>query len=347
MNRLPLRLATYAGAALLAVSAAAAPAFAVPPRADRGAKCLPGAGGSSAARGGGWNGQDHRELTQRQIARIEARTQRLLAAKAAAGKSEAVKSDAAKSDKGGNGKGKPGGGGGGGNGGGGGSTPAGATIPVYVHVMAAADGTGDVTDDQITKQIAVLNATYGGQDPDRSSGGATGFTFTLAGKDRFYNDTWHHDRASSTYRSQTRQGEANALNIWLVDFDYLGVATFPWDYKRNSSVDGIRVHYGSLPGGLIADYDQGETATHEAGHWLGLYHTFQGGCTTGNDQVADTPAQATSSYGCPADDTDTCTLPGFDPVHNYMDYSFDSCYWEFTAGQKDRMQQSFAAYRAP
>ena len=67
--------------------------------------------------------------------------------------------------------------------------------------------------------------------------------------DRFYNDTWHRDGASSKYRKQTRQGGANALNIWLVDFNYLGIATFPWDYSRNSGIDGIRVHYASLPGG--------------------------------------------------------------------------------------------------
>ncbi len=133
--------------------------------------------------------------------------------------------------------------------------------------------------------------------------------------------------------------------MWLVDFKYLGIATFPWDYARNASVDGIRVHYGSLPGGDIANYNLGETATHEAGHWFGLYHTFQGGCTATNDEVADTPAQAGPTSGCP-EGADTCPLPGTDPIHNYMDYSYDSCYTQFTAGQTARMQQMFSAYRA-
>ena len=167
---------------------------------------------------------------------------------------------------------------------------------------------------------------------------------TLAGVDRFYNSKWHKDRSSSSYRSQTRQGGADALNIWLVDFAYLGIATFPWDYSRNPSIDGIRVHYGSLPGGDIANYNLGETATHEAGHWLGLYHTFQGGCTSTNDEVADTPAQSSATSGCPTG-RDSCSLPGLDPIHNYMDYSYDSCYYEFTAGQTTRMQQMFGAYR--
>ena len=209
--------------------------------------------------------------------------------------------------------------------------------------MADANGNGDVTDSQISQQIQVLNKTYGGQESGSASN--TGFTFTLAGVDRFYNSTWHKDRSSSTYRSQTRQGGADALNIWLVDFSYLGIATFPWDYSRNPSIDGIRVHYGSLPGGPIANYNLGETATHEAGHWLGLYHTFQGGCTSTNDEVADTPAQSSATSGCPTG-RDSCSLPGLDPIHNYMDYSYDSCYYEFTAGQTTRMQQMFGAYRA-
>ena len=119
--------------------------------------------------------------------------------------------------------------------------------------------------------------------------------------DRFYNNTWHKDGASraSTAR-QTRQGGADALNMWLVDFKYLGIATFPWDYQKQPGIDGIRVHYDSLPGGSIANFNLGETATHEAGHWLGLYHTFQGGCTELNDEVSDTPAQSSPTSGCPA-----------------------------------------------
>jgi hypothetical protein len=218
-----------------------------------------------------------------------------------------------------------------------------ATIPVYVHVMASKSGAGDVSDAQIADQIDVLNATFGGQ--ESSEAADSGFSFTLAGTDRFYNDTWHRDGASSRYRKLTRQGGADALNVWLVDFMYLGVATFPWDYGRSRGTDGIRVHYGSLPGGSIANYNLGETATHEAGHWLGLYHTFQGGCRTTNDQVEDTPAQGGPSSGCPVG-ADTCPLPGLDPIHNYMDYSFDSCYNQFTAGQSARMAQMWAAYRA-
>ena len=121
-------------------------------------------------------------------------------------------------------------------------TTAAASIPVYVHVMRDAAGNGDVTDTQINQQISVLNSSYG----------ATEFSFSLAGVDRYNNSTWHRDRQSATYRSQTRQGGANALNIWLVDFEYLGIATFPWDYSSEGDIDGIRVQYSSLPGGSAA-----------------------------------------------------------------------------------------------
>ncbi|QBR94123.1 zinc metalloprotease [Nocardioides euryhalodurans] len=219
---------------------------------------------------------------------------------------------------------------------------AGTSIPVYVHVMAAKDGSGDVTDAAIAEQVAVLNTTYAGEESGAAA--ETGYTFRLAGVDRFYNDTWHRDGASSKYRKATRQGGANALNMWLVDFKYLGIATFPWDYAKSPGVDGIRVHYATLPGGAIENYDLGETATHEAGHWLGLYHTFQGGCTELNDEVADTPAQSSPTDGCP-EGRDSCSLPGLDPIHNYMDYSYDTCYTQFTPGQDARMDQMWAAYR--
>jgi len=208
------------------------------------------------------------------------------------------------------------------------------TVPVYVHVMRDAQGHGNVTDAQISQQIAVLNRAFVNLD----------FSFNLMDVTRHYDTAWHTDRESVRYRSLTRQGGVNALNIWLVDFKYLGIATFPWDYASNPKIDGIRVQYSSLPGGTATNFNLGKTATHEAGHWLGLYHTFQGGCTTRNDEVSDTPAQSSPTSGCPVG-RDSCSLPGLDPIRNYMDYSYDSCYRMFTSGQSARMSQMFAAYR--
>ncbi len=269
--------------------------------------CFDASGGTAAAsasaRGG--HGPDTRPVTADEQRQISRRTDRLLAQRVSA-------------------------------------ATTGGNVPVYVHVMAAADGTGNVTNSQINRQVAVLNNTFAGGESGTAAD--TGFTFTLAGIDRFYNNTWHKDGSSANYRSRTRQGGADALNIWLVDFKYLGIATFPWDYARQPGIDGIRVNYGSLPGGPIRNYNKGETATHEAGHWFGLYHTFQGGCTEPNDEVSDTPAQSSPTSGCPAG-RDSCPLPGLDPIHNYMDYSYDTCYTEFTSGQSTRANDMFTAYR--
>ncbi len=302
--------ASLLGAVALVVTLPNAPAQAMPIAEGTSVSCInPHSVGAGARSAGAVRSADHRDVTSRQQRVIERRTRGILAAK---GYSAAA-------------------------------ATAGATVPVYFHVMLDSAGNGNVTAQQITQQVAVLNNTYAGG--ESAAAADTGFSFTLAGTDRYRNDAWHVDRSSATYRKKTRLGGANALNIWLVDFKYLGIATFPWDYAKSPGIDGIRVNYGSLPGGPILHYDQGETATHEAGHWFGLYHTFQGGCTTTNDGVSDTPAQSSPTNGCPAG-RDSCSLPGLDPIHNYMDYSYDSCYNQFTSGQASRMRNMFAAYRA-
>ncbi|GAB3668386.1 zinc metalloprotease [Nocardioides korecus] len=308
-----LALATGLVAPAAGSTAASASTGAPHPRTAVSTACVDRATGTgaAAARGAGGHGPDTRGVSAAEQRRIEARTRTVLSQRSAERRRAAAASIGA--------------------------------IPVYVHVMRAKNGAGDVTARQIDRQIAVLNATYGGRDPD-GAGVATGIGFYLAGTNRFDNDAWHHDRASTSYRTKTRQGGRNALNIWLVDFDYLGIATFPWDYARQPGIDGIRVQYSSLPGGGIPNYDLGKTATHETGHWLGLYHTFQGGCADPGDEVADTAAQASPSTGCPTG-RDSCPAPGLDPIHNYMDYSYDSCYFTFTAGQDDRMHRMWTAYR--
>jgi hypothetical protein len=312
MNPLRHTAAALAGATALVVTGLAGPAHAAPPASEQGGGCIhQGAVGAGARGAAGFRGRDHREVTARQQQRIEARTTRILAADGTSRRSAAADFS--------------------------------VEIPVYVHVMLDQSGNGDVTDQQIDDQISVLNDTYSGA--ESSEAADTGFTFSLAGVDRISNDAWHLDQQTNKYRAQTREGGQDALNIWLVDFPYLGIATFPWDYARHSRIDGVRVNYGSLPDGPIQNFNLGETATHEVGHWLGLYHTFQGGCTPPGDGVADTPAEAGPASGCP-EGADTCSAAGDDPVHNYMDYSYDSCYDQFTPDQASRMADMWTAYRA-
>jgi hypothetical protein len=221
------------------------------------------------------------------------------------------------------------------------------TIPVVFHVVYATNGTGNVTDAQINAQIAEMNQDYAGGESSQASN--TEFQFTLQAVRRWQNDSWFNDPDSAAgeraMKTATHEGNERTLNIWSTNTSYLGYATFPSWYADDPELDGVVMQYGSMPGGSITNFNLGKTATHESGHWLGLYHTFQGACSTSNDQVSDTPAERTETSGCPAN-KNTCPAAGVDPIHNYMDYSYDSCYNQFTPGQKARMQSQYAAYRA-
>jgi len=240
--------------------------------------------------------------------------------------------------------------------------PAGSvTINVYWHVINKGSGAsnGDISDQMIANQIAVLNAAFANGDSGPSdyagaaAGVATPFKFVLAGVDRTTNATWYtgcYGSSESAMKNALRVGTADDLNIYSCapSGGILGYATFPASNSGTNKLDGVVVLDQSLPGGNAAPYNLGDTATHEVGHWLGLYHTFQGGCAkqaSGGDGVGDTPAEKSAAFGCPTG-RNTCSSAGYDPIYNFMDYTDDSCMYKFTAGQSDRMSSAWTAYRA-
>jgi len=197
-----------------------------------------------------------------------------------------------------------------------------------------------------------LNADYRG----------TGLSFALQEITRTLNADWFNSAGpyqpgyplqlalQTAMKTALRQGGASTLNIYTVGFTsgstqgLLGYSTFPPGYASNPTNDGVVILHSSLPGGSTTNYNLGRTSTHEVGHWLGLYHPFQGGCNGDGDFVDDTPAEASPSSGCPTN-RDTCSGPGLDPVHNYMDYSDDACMNNFTPGQITRIHSQISAYR--
>ena len=224
-----------------------------------------------------------------------------------------------------------------------------ATVPVWMHVIS--DGaTGNVSQKVIDDQLAVLNLAYAGF----YGGAKSGFKFTLAGVDRTDNADWYNARAGGNAERDMKrtlhQGGFETLNVYTnLAGGYLGYAYLPGLPDSHLWQDGIVLHWESMPGAstrFAGRYDLGQTLTHEAGHWFNLEHTFYGGCNAKGDYVDDTPAMLVPSRGCP-EGKDTCTKePGLDPIHNYMDYSDDLCYSEFTAGQVSRMQDAWLYHRA-
>lgn len=247
------------------------------------------------------------------------------------------------------------------------------TMDLYFHVIMNEQGAGNLTDDQIQKQVDVLNGGLKGDDwiyPTDCQGNLinnrpnTYIQFELKGVTRTSNDTWFEAGVGDTeyeFKSVLRVGGCDVFNIYTANTlseYYWGWAYYPDSCEDWPDYDGVVIDYRSLPDGeCCEDYDRyygdyygsldirGNTLLHEVGHWLGLYHTFQGGCFGSGDCIDDTPPVKEANYGCSA--TDSCGLfvTGTDHIHNYMDYTDDCCMYQFTNDQVTRMHATTNYYR--
>ncbi|CED85081.1 metalloprotease [Phaffia rhodozyma] len=221
------------------------------------------------------------------------------------------------------------------------------TIDVYFHVISESTDLsgGYLTSEMVNDQIGVLNDDYA----------SSNFGFSLISTDWTVNSDWFNNVGPETtqqaeMKAALRKGGSASLNLYTSGFKsgsgkgLLGYATFPSTYASAPKDDGVVVLFSSLPGGSTTNYNLGRTAVHEIGHWLGLYHTFQGGCSGDGDFVSDTPSEGVPTQGCPVGKR-TCPGSQDDLISNFMDYSYDSCMTGFTLGQAVRMDAQVGLYR--
>jgi hypothetical protein len=234
-------------------------------------------------------------------------------------------------------------------------------IPVVVHIITHGNGTtGDISDAMVQSQIDVLNEDYNAISGTPGEDGTyTAIEFYLATEDpdgfpttgitRTANTTWYNDQDEQGFKSALMWDPHRYLNFYLNNTVYLGYAWFP-QWGVGTWQDGVVITWRAFgrPSPMYP-YNQGRTATHEVGHWLGLLHPFQGGCGsptncyTTADLICDTEPDASSTYGCPVGST-SCGGERV-PVENYMEYSDDACMTKFTAEQMRRARCTLTSYR--
>lgn len=250
-------------------------------------------------------------------------------------------------------------------------------IQVVFHVIQRTDGRGAISPALIQSQMDILNEDFNALAGTPGSMGSNAqLQFVLAKFDPQGNPTtginvvtsnqYFNDPGSSGGNPMKRAinwDPARYLNIYTNDAaGLLGYATFPAEDDPRNPYDGA----GGAEDGVVllwdavgrnapagAPYNQGRTATHEIGHYLGLYHTFENiwgrACAQPNapysvgDLIADTQPHSVPQFDCPIQAAECGG--GNAPAENYMNYTDDTCMTKFTVEQVNRMRCSIVNYR--
>lgn len=230
-------------------------------------------------------------------------------------------------------------------------------IPVVVHIIESANGTGAIPDSRVFSQIDILNEDFLALPGSNGAPGAdVQIEFYLASEDpngnptngitRSVNTTWFNDGGS--YWNTLAWDTNRYLNIYTNSASgNLGyVPNLPQGGIAGSASDRVVILHSTFGRNApFSPFNLGRTVTHEVGHYFGLEHTFTGGCSnsyTSGDLIVDTNAESNPTFGCPST-RNTCGQPA--PFHNYMDYSDDICMNQFTPEQANRMRCSLLFYR--